>query len=169
MMEIAANIVPQRYTYLRRAALCTHDHLLMNLRTLILPAVLAMLLGTGCKKEQTTQVPPVTVDIQININLPAYNALAVTGGWVYITGGSQGIIVYRNSPDAFTALDRHCTFQPEDYCRVTVDDSEVMARDTTCCHSAFLLMDGSVVNGPAALGLKQYHTTFNGTTLRIFN
>lgn len=129
----------------------------------------AMLMGTGCKKDRNVYVPAVPVDIQIDVNLPAYNALTVTGGWLYITGGSEGLIVYRKSTTEFTAMDRHCTFQPENLCRVTVDDSQVMARDTTCCHSAFLLMDGSVVDGPAVLGLKLYNTTFNGTVLRIFN
>lgn len=146
-----------------------HRPLLMNARTLLVLAVAPLVLTTGCKKERTVQVPLVNVDISINVNLPAYNALAVTGGWVYITGGSQGILVYRNGMDSFTALDRHCTYHPEDLCRVTVDGSEVVARDTACCHSAFLLMDGSVVNGPAVFGLKRYNTTFNGTVLRIFN
>jgi hypothetical protein len=145
----------------------------MGLRPILLLALPALFFGTGCKKEQTVQVPLVNVDISININLPAYNALAVPGGWVYLTGGSQGIIVYRNTADissnTFTALDRHCTFQPENLCRVTVDGTGLIARDTTCCHSAFQMIDGSVVTGPAVFGLKRYNTTFNGTVLRIFN
>src|SRR5690606_17257614 len=99
------------------------------------------------------------------------------GGWAYITGGSEGLIVYRaldqpppgSDDDVFIALDRHCTYQSENVCRVTVYDSQVMARDTMCCNSAFQLMDGNVVQGPAALGLKRYNTIFNGTILRIFN
>lgn len=125
--------------------------------------------STGCKKQQDIGVPITSVDININLNLPEYIDLAVVGGWVYLTGGSQGLIVYRKGTDEFTALDRHCTYQPENLCRVTVDGSGVMARDTTCCGSAFLLMDGSVVEGPAAIGLKSYHTTYNGTYLHIFN
>lgn len=136
-----------------------------------LPALLAItaIFNTGCKKDRDVQVPLVQVDINIDINLPAYNALAVTGGWLYITGGSEGLIVYRKSPDEFTAMDRHCSYQPENLCRVTVDDSGIIARDTTCCNSAFLMLDGSVTDGPATLGLKLYHTTFNGSTLHIFN
>lgn len=141
----------------------------MKTRSLIALFACATLTGTGCKKDRNINVPVVPVDIEINLNLPAYNALTVTGGWLYITGGSEGLIVYRKGPDEFTAMDRHCTYQPENLCKVTVDDSQVMARDTTCCHSAFLLMDGSVADGPAVLGLKLYHTTFNGTVLRIFN
>jgi nitrite reductase/ring-hydroxylating ferredoxin subunit len=169
MVNGAANFVPQGHTYLCIAPLCAHDPLLMkSLSHLLLPLCI-LLLTPGCRKDKQVDVPLVNVDIEININLPEYNALAVTGGWAYVTGGSEGLIVYRKSPDEFTALDRHCTFQPEDLCRVTVDDSQVMARDTSCCHSAFLLLDGSVTEAPAVLGLKRYNTTFNGTILRIFN
>ncbi len=135
----------------------------------LLIGLVTVLLGMGCKKDRDIRVPIVPVQIEINLNFPEYNALQVVGGWAYITGGSEGLIVYRRSQDEFTAMDRHCTYQAENLCRVTVDDSQVMARDTMCCQSAFLLLDGSVVQGPAALGLKRYNTTFNGTILRIFN
>ncbi len=132
---------------------------------------IALLAGVAlsCRKDREVAVPLVPVDIQVNLNLPEYNALQVVGGWAYIIGGSEGLLVYRKSQDEFVALDRHCTFQTTEQCRVTVDDSGVLARDTTCCHSAFLMLDGSVTEGPAVLPLKQYHTMFNGTVLRIFN
>lgn len=129
----------------------------------------AACMASSCRKPTTGGVPPVTVDISINVNNPAYADLAVTGGWLYLTGGSQGLIVYRSSPTDFVALDRHCTYQTANLCRVHVDSSQVIARDTTCCGSAFLITDGSVVQGPAALNLQRYSTTFNGTILRIFN
>lgn len=140
-------------------------------RLLVLASAIGLLAAMGCKKDREASVPLVGVDIPINLNLPEYNALQVPGGWAYIIGGSEGIIVYRKNADEFSALDRHCTYQPADQCRVTVDGSGVMARDTMCCHSAFLLLDGSVTQGPAALGLKQYHTQFNANTqvLRIYN
>ncbi len=130
---------------------------------------LLLIASAGCKKSQPGGVPPVSVDISININNPAYNALAVPSGWLYLSGGSQGLIVYRNSADQFTALDRHCPYQTGELCRVFVDSSEVIARDSLCCHSAFLITDGAVVQGPSALNLQRYNTSFNGTTLRIFN
>ena len=135
---------------------------------ILIPLVAGLLL-LACRKEQQGGVPLTTVDFQINVNNPAYIDLAVPGGWLYLTGGSLGIIVYRKSMDEFVAMDRHCTYQPTELCKVHVDESEVIARDTTCCGSAFLLLDGSVTEGPAALGLQRYSTNFNGTTLRIFN
>jgi nitrite reductase/ring-hydroxylating ferredoxin subunit len=140
----------------------------MNLRNAYLLSGLVLAVG-GCKKEDAVVVPLTPVDIYLNLTLPEYQDLQATGGWLYLTGGSEGLIVYRNSPDAFTAMDRHCTYQAADLCHVTVDESGIIARDTTCCQSAFLLLDGSVTEGPAALGLKRYNTTFNGTTLHIFN
>lgn len=128
-----------------------------------------LLLAVGCRKSEPGGVPYVAVDISVNINNPAYNALAVPSGWLYLSGGSQGLIVYRNGPSEFTALDRHCPYQTGNLCRVYVDSSEVIARDSLCCHSAFLITDGEVVQGPSALSLKQYSTSFNGTTLRIYN
>ncbi|HMC97930.1 MAG TPA: hypothetical protein VKG92_09760 [Flavobacteriales bacterium] len=138
-------------------------------------ALLLLLLGTGislvlgCKKSERGGVPLTNVDISINVNNPSYANIQVPGGWVYLTGGSLGLIVYRSTPDAFVAMDRHCPYQPENQCRVFVDDSELIARDSLCCHSAFLITDGSVTEGPAALNLQRYNTAFNGTILHIYN
>lgn len=128
-----------------------------------------VLVAGSCRKSQTSGVPPVMVDISINVNNPAYAALAVPGGWLYLTGGSQGLIVYRASNNEFRAMDRHCPYQPAELCRVKVDESELVARDSSCCHSAFLITDGSVIEGPAATSLQRYNTSYNGTVLRIYN
>lgn len=132
-------------------------------------ALCVISLVQGCKKSERGGVPLVNVDISINVNNPSYANIQVPGGWVYLTGGSLGLVVYRSSTDAFVAMDRHCPYQPENRCRVFVDDSELILRDSLCCHSGFLLADGSLVQGPSALSLQRYNTSFNGTTLRIYN
>ena len=151
-----------------------HTHLLMTFRAALLPLATVVLLSWGCKKNNATVVPYVPVDININVNLPEYNALASVGGWAYITGGSEGLIVFRKSLDAFTAMDRNCPVQPQDLCKITVENNNILAVDTFCCHCSFLLQDGSLVSNPnsvngAGIGLKLYNTTFNGTNLHIFN
>lgn len=123
----------------------------------------------GCRKSRPGGVPLSLVDISINVNNPAYADIAVPGGWLYLTGGSLGIIVYRLSQEEFVAMDRHCPYQPEEMCRVHVDDSNVIAKCDECCNSGYLIIDGTVTQGPAALGLQRYNTAFNGTILRIYN
>lgn len=135
----------------------------------LLPALIGSMFLSACKKEQQTGVPPVGVDITLNVNLPEFANLQIPGGWVYLTGGAQGIIVYRQSIDQFTALDRHCPHDNASTCRATVDESNVLATDTTCCGSQYLLFDGSVSQGPSVIALKRYNTLWNGTTLRIYN
>ncbi|HNK42830.1 MAG TPA: hypothetical protein PL002_16705, partial [Flavobacteriales bacterium] len=73
-------------------------------RFLLFSSLVIALLSVSCKKESTTGVPPVQLDVSININLPEYADLQVVGGWVYLTGGSQGLIVYRKNQDEFSAL-----------------------------------------------------------------
>lgn len=135
---------------------------------LVASILICFYLIPSCKKDDKT-VPNSSVDIYIYTSEPSFLALNAVGGWVYITGGSKGIIVYRKSNTEFTALDRHCTYLPNTACsRVSVDSSNIIAVDT-CCGSKFLITDGSVQNGPASMALKQYATSFDGSVLHIYN
>jgi nitrite reductase/ring-hydroxylating ferredoxin subunit len=128
-----------------------------------------IILFTGCSKNDNSNIPLVPVNLNIHVNDPAYITITVTGGWTYVNGGSRGIIIYRLSNDKFKAYDRHCTYDSSNSCAlVSVDLSNITGLDD-CCGSKFILTDGSVTNGPASLPLKQYQTSFDGSTLRIFN
>ncbi len=127
-----------------------------------------LLLNIRCEKSEDI-IPYIRVDLLLYLSDPQFNPLNAVGGWVYVGGGSKGLIVYRKSNDEFTALDRHCTYQPENACsRVEVDPSHIMAKDS-CCGSTFLITDGSVTGPPASLPLKFYQTSFDGSSVRIFN
>lgn len=126
-----------------------------------------IVLFTGCNKNQTN-IPYVPVDAYININNPAYVDLNVVGGWVYVTGGSRGILIYRSNLDEFRTYDRHATYNINDNCTVIVDNSNLGVEDP-CSSSKWIITDGSVTDGPASLPLHQYANTFDGTTLHIFN
>ncbi|MCB9185977.1 MAG: hypothetical protein H6601_04450 [Flavobacteriales bacterium] len=139
-------------------------------RTFILLSLFAIIIGsTSCERSNPSGIPYVPVNYQLVVSNPQFVALQATGGWVYINGGSKGIIVYRFSPEEFRAYDRHCTFQINDNCRVNVDNTNITAVDTECCDSHFLLVDGAPIDGPANIGLQQYNTQFDGNTLMIFN
>jgi nitrite reductase/ring-hydroxylating ferredoxin subunit len=136
---------------------------------LIFGTALVLLTFTSCDRSNRSGIPYVPVNYQITVSNPEFSALLAVGGYVTIAGGSKGIIVYRFSPEGFRAYDRHCTFMIDDNCRVTMDNTDISAVDTECCDSKFLIIDGSPIDGPAAIGLQQYNTEFDGNTLSIFN
>lgn len=140
-------------------------------RTIYISLIL-LTVGIGCKKDNSheLQVPRIATDVTININLPGFSALANPGGWVYVNGGSQGIIVYRSSMDTFSAFDRHCTYQVEKNCKVNVLDGNI-AEDEDCCHARFEIITGTPVSGEATRSLQYFNTQFNpnANLLRIYN
>lgn len=125
--------------------------------------------ASSCTRENRSGIPYVPVNYQLTVSNPEFSPLLAIGGWIYIGGGSEGIIVYRFSPEEFRAYDRHCTYLIEDHCRVSMDDTDIFATDEACCSSKFLIVDGAPTEGPAAIGLQQYHTSFDGNILRIYN
>lgn len=138
-----------------------------------LTLLFVIIFAAGCREDDDNlRVPRVETNIQINLNLPQYQALLSPGGWVYQTGGSRGIIVYRVNIDEFAAFDRHCPFNVPDACQVEVDEeSGITAIDNSCCGSTFEIITGNVVEGPAEIGLSRFNTQFNSNTnlLRITN
>ncbi len=123
----------------------------------------------SCDKNNNDGVPYVAVNIDIYPANPVYSQLNAVGGWVYVNGGSRGLIIYRFTQDEFHAYDRHCPYQPLNSCgKVKVDTDNITAVDT-CCGSKFIIVDGSVINGPAGIPLKQYQCFYDGTTLHISN
>lgn len=128
-----------------------------------------LILINSCKKDNDNYVPSTPVDIYLYANNPSFINVSVVGGWVYITGGVRGIILYRKSNTEFAAYDRNCTYQSSEACAtVVVDNTNIVATDT-CCHSRFSIYDGSVFQGPASLPLKAYNTTFDGSVVHIYN
>jgi hypothetical protein len=127
-----------------------------------------LIINSGCRDRNTNRVPDVPVNIAINIYQPDFFNLTVPSGWVYITGGSRGIIVYRKSTTEFVALERHSPFQPEDNCAVAVDADNIIVSDP-CSDSQWLITDGTIIQGPTAFALETYQTSFSDPILYITN
>jgi len=138
--------------------------------------LLTILFLTTCQKEAYTPLPHVEVNIQIFPNSTQYLDLNAVGGFVYLTANypSRGIIVYRIGPNDFMAFERTCPHDPNDCCdesqcaRLVVEENRLTISDP-CCGSLYLILDGSNVSGPSQYPLKQYHTSYDGATLRIFD
>ena len=128
-----------------------------------------ILLSSSCKKEKIERIPNVPINISIWVNSVEFNALNTIGGWVYVTGGYRGLIIYRLNNDVFVSYDRACPYHPsEEGARIEVEESGLIAVDSLC-GSRFFLSDGSVLKGPSTLPMKSYITSFDGTYVTIFN
>lgn len=149
------------------SAACCDLHYLRRMRRFSL-FLLTLLSLFSCRDRNMSRVPDVPVNIAININQPDFFNLSVPSGWVYITGGSRGIIVFRNSLTEFTAIERHSAFEPENNCAVIVNPDNVIISDP-CSESQWLIMDGSIVKGPTSFPLKTYQLTFSDPMLYITN
>lgn len=144
---------------------------------LILFVITTTLFSNCKKKNQTVQdnIPYQNVNITIYPNDPLYFKLQTAGGWVYINGGVNGIIVYRktstNTPSDFVAIERTSTVLPDDaYAKVKVQSDNFTLKDSIS-GAKWQIFDGSPISGsPASLNLRLYNAVFDGiNTLHIRN
>lgn len=127
---------------------------------------LLVLLPASCGKDNRHPVPNVPVEFTINIESTQYIELNAINSFAYFSGGYKGIIIYRWQVDVFLAFDRACPYHPYDECARIVVTDPPMAQ-CPCCDSKFLLIDGSVYEGPSRFPLKQYRTYFQYPFLQV--
>jgi len=137
--------------------------------TYLLFSVFVLSTPISCDNDDDDLIPYVAVDFSIDILSSFYNELTSVGGYVYVTGGYKGILIYRLSMDEFLAYDRCCSYNPQDPCeRIEMQESGLTMIDS-CCGSRFLILDGSPIQGPATKSLRPYMTLFDGQYLRVYN
>ena len=130
----------------------------------------ALFVGVACKKKTKTvqdNIPYQTVNITIYPNDPLYFKIQAVGGWVYIKGGVNGIIVYRkaqNSAADFVAIERTSSQLPDNSDAIVKVQSDNFTLKDTVSGSKWQIYDGAVLSGPAQLPLRLYGTLYdNGT------
>ncbi|MDG1382110.1 MAG: hypothetical protein P8P45_07955 [Flavobacteriales bacterium] len=121
----------------------------------------------GCR-DTPGVIPYVDVQVDLNLNLPAYNNLNFPGNWLYISGGSRGLIVYRYTLDEFVVLDRHATFDVAAGCQGSLSQDGYTIEDP-CSESEWYIFDGSIIQGPTTAPLERYTTTWIPPVLSIRN
>jgi hypothetical protein len=136
-------------------------------RILLCAIVPAICLQSRCN-EQQQYIPYVPVDFSVNVNLPAYIDLSVPSGHALVSGGSQGIVLYRYTLDQFVALDRHSTADIPANCQIEVAEDGLILTDP-CSDSEWLIIDGSIVSGSAIYPLHRYGTQWDPPILRVYN
>lgn len=145
----------------------------MRTRNLILFLLPGLLLACG-KDTPPPPIPYVVVNEQINLTNIQYNKLRQENGFVYLEEklqkkvGVRGIIVVRLGHNNYAALERACTYHPNDPTAVVeVDASGIFLIDPKC-KSQFDL-SGQVLNPPANYPLRRYSTYISGNFLYINN
>ena len=137
------------------------------MKTNIILLCFGVLLG-GCNSKDD-YIKDVYVNFQLNLSLPEYSNLNTLGNSMFVSGGNAGIIIYHFGINEYKIYDRNCSYEPSLSCSY-IDSINSTIAYCNCCTSAFLLdQDGTPVNAPALLPLKQYHYTLEGQTLYVFN
>lgn len=144
----------------------------MHKRIFLLPLFLIVMI-TGCKKDSpanTAGVPNVGVNFTVDVNNPLYTPLQHVGGWVYVTGGYDGIILFCNGQGTYLAFDRGCPYDCETNPKaiIVVQTNNITAK-CPVCGTSYSLYSGTVTTGPGSVALKQYQTSFDGTNLTVSN
>ena len=140
--------------------------------------ITASLLFFGCRETLVNpNYPSGVINFTIYPNQLHYQELNTVSGFMYLTSDpestSRGIIVYRLSQDEFLAYDRLPPNEPNACCdsqgnctRLVVDFPFVI---DNCNQIKYNILNGSIVEGEGIYPLIQYHTSYNGTELHIYN
>jgi nitrite reductase/ring-hydroxylating ferredoxin subunit len=132
---------------------------------------ICVVLGAGCKKKSATSssfVPNVAVDYQLSLSSPAAYPLNTPGGHIYLAAGYRGILVYRQTIDAYVAMDRACPHNPSDPTEQVAVDSSGLYAVCPACKSRYSL-DGTLLKGPSTQSLRQYGVDVGADVLRVYN
>lgn len=121
----------------------------------------------ACERED--RIPYVQVDFVLYLDLPEFQELKTPGNYLYLTGGVRGIIMYCEFTDSYKAYERNCPFEPADANSILDVDSTGLFLVCRHCESKFMILDGSVINGPTKRPLLQYPTYLNNNVLTISN
>lgn len=122
----------------------------------------------ACENEE--RIPYAYVDFILYLDMPQYFQVRTPGNYLYLTGGVKGIILYCEYADSYRAYERNCPYKPSDPNAILEVDSTGVFLVCQHCESKFLIMDGSVVNGPAKYPVLQYATYLEGgNRLSVFN
>ncbi len=133
----------------------------------LLSAFFLFVMLASCNEKEGDYIPYVYVNFQINVESTQYLELNPIGGWIYLNGGYKGILIYRYSVDEFRAYERACPEGPLSDCRIEVESSPIAI--DSCSMTRYLMIDGSPIEGPGKMSLKQYNTSYTEPYLSVYN
>ena len=149
----------------------------MKNKIILLLLLFGAALLQGCRDiHENPNYPNAIINFTINLNQIDYYDLRVVSGYAYLTSDpqstSRGLIVYRLSQDEFRAYDRLPPNNPDcrdangNLTRLVVDFPFVL---DNCNDIKYNIINGDLFEGDGIYPLIQYHTSFNGYELHIYN
>lgn len=128
--------------------------------------ILLALTLSACRNNEVI-IPYTDVNFTIDLNDPEFYNLRVVGNALEVTGGVNGIIIFRQNIDTdtdFVAYDKTCTNDPNFGCKTQLSPNNYGYAICECCQSEFNLYGGYFETGPAVYPLKTYSVHFNPNT-----
>ncbi|MGL2962901.1 hypothetical protein ACSVH2_03655 [Flavobacterium sp. RSB2_4_14] len=122
----------------------------------------------GTVNNNNPNIPNYPVNLQINLNLPAYSNLQFPGNRIIdFSQGARGIVVF-NTGSGFVAYDLACPNIAFTVCTtpMTVPPGNINAT-CSCDNTVYSLYSGQSAGQPYPM--KQYRVNQNGTNLIITN
>ncbi|MFD2568459.1 hypothetical protein [Pseudotenacibaculum haliotis] len=133
--------------------------------------LLLTIIFLGCTSNTNNNdcLPFISVNTSVNLDLPQFIDLQVPGGWAYVNGGHQGLIVYNINGVQFKAFDRLCPGQNISSCSQMIVDSNLRIL-CQCDDSEFNILNGAPLTEGVTCFAKEYLVeNLNGSILRITN
>lgn len=126
----------------------------------------------SCSDKDEQIIPYTKVNLTINLQLPQFNALSsVNNAIIYPNAGYNlnGVIVYRNSLDEFTAYDATCPKHIDTKPTAVVLDDNGSAGTATCpeCNTVYYFFNYAYPS--KGYPLRRYSLTKSGNMLYINN
>ncbi|MEM7107458.1 MAG: hypothetical protein AAF519_04465 [Bacteroidota bacterium] len=141
----------------------------MTIRNLVVLAFTGIFISCGDNEVPIDELPPaVFPDIVIDLRLPQYQDLDRDKGFVRLSQGLRGIILYRENINSYHAIEQNCTYLPfEAGSTADIDPNFPTLMRDPFCQSTFALPDVFPSSGPAVLPLRKYRVTLNASILTI--
>ena len=131
---------------------------------LLVFSLLSLVISCESRAETVSCFPSQIINVQLNLNLPAYANDLNTKGWIYINeqqSGTRGLIVV-NTGTGFKVYDRNAPH----LCPDTNTTLEVQNNIKIVCPkdgAEWILQDGTPIKG-SGLPPKSYEYSYNATT-----
>jgi len=132
----------------------------------VLLFLLIGLLSCGSSDDNNNNLPNISVDFTIDLALPQFVELQVTGNNAIVTNeGIRGVVI-SNIGVGFVAFDLACPHINLQNCStMTIEDGLFMV--CPCDDERFQLIDGAPENGDINEAARFYIVTQSGNTLRV--